>query len=171
MANTESRTKTGVILVLGIVVILVIFAGLSFLYFWRLAQDPQKSQIASQTAAVLFAFLGFLMTAVWVWITAQYVLTNDRTLKLMRLQWDYQNRVDVRWGLRTKEDRAWLWVSNLGIPPIMISEVITKQALDESKCLARHKHFIVQHAETRGFYLSERDWEDRKIFCDHYCPN
>ncbi len=164
--NPEAGTTKSTKIAYAIIVVLVIVAVPSFWHFWRLAQDPQKSQTASQTAGVLFVFLGFLLTAVWVWITAQYVHTNDQTLNLMKLQWDYQNRVDVHWGLRTRDNKAWLWVTNFGTLPIMISEVMMEQALDVSKRLVRRKHFIVQHAQTRGFYLQERVWQGKQLFCD-----
>src|SRR5882762_9455796 len=78
-------------LTLGIVVAIAIVL---FVAFWA---DINR-------LAALGSLFGFIVTALLVGITIEYVRTNQSTLHLLKEQWKAQNEVEVMFGLRARGD-------------------------------------------------------------------
>ena len=110
----------------------------------------------SKLAAVGSLF-GFLITALLVLITIEYVRTNQHTVRLMKAQWKAQNTLEVFVGLRSRDDHARIWIANLGRPDIMLTKAVIQ--LPDRSPLMLYKHMIVRSAAKRSFALPEKMWQ------------
>lgn len=112
--------------------------------------DPHKP-------AAVGALFGLITTALLVGITFEYVRMNQRSLKLLQLQWKRQNELEVRFGVAAHNGKARVWVGNIGLPTIIIPKIVVRGL--EGKPVTIHKNVIVTHGRKRRFYLPEKVWE------------
>ncbi|SRR5579872_1797546 len=120
--------------------------GISVVY-WA---DPHKP-------AAVGALFGFITTALLVGITFEYVRMNQRSLRLLRLQWKRQNETEIKFGVTAYHDTARVWVGNIGLPTIIVTKVVVRGL--EGKPITVHKNIIVSHGQKRRFYLPVNVWE------------
>jgi hypothetical protein len=96
-----------------VVIILVSVAAVFFEHYWS---DPAKAQSAG-------GFLAFVAAAILIGVTWEYVRINQRALSLQQLQWEQQNKVILRFGIKRSEGKAKVWVANLGRTDCLITKM------------------------------------------------
>jgi hypothetical protein len=114
--------------------------------------------------SVIASLLGFLTTLVLVAITVEYVHTNQETLQLLRKQWRHQNRIEIKFGLKRRNDVARVWIANLGSPNVLVTKAVIRRPGQKDRIL--WKHLMVRNGQVRGFDLPSEIWENVSIFCD-----
>jgi hypothetical protein len=134
--------------------ILLIFAIAAVSLFWHYRYDPLRAQ----TIGALF---GFLTSLLLVWVTWEYVRTNQANLNLLQKQWEEQNRIVVQFGLRKSERKPRVWVSNLGLCNFMITKLIVRMPGEAPVYV--NKHQSVRAGHVRGFFLPDHIWNKRLI--------
>lgn len=111
----------------------------------------------SNRLAALGSLFGFIVTALLVGITIEYVRTSQSTLRLLKAQWKAQNEVEVKFGLRAHGEVAQVWVLNYGLPNIVVTKLLIEMPHKKSHTL--HKNVVVRSGEKRRFDLPHRQWE------------
>src|SRR5260370_3285488 len=117
-----------------------------FLLYWS---DPVKAQVVG-------AFFGFLAALILVGITWEYVRINQKSLSLQQAQWEQQNRVVLRFGVKRYQGRAQLWVANIGKTDFLITEVLVRMK-SENKIL-RNERRIVGSGSRETLALPDKLW-------------
>lgn len=112
-----------------VVLVLVICALGFFRHYWG---DPTNAQ----TVGALFSFFA---AAILVGVTWEYVRINQKILSLQQAQWEEQNRVVLRFGVRRYHGRAQLWVANLGKTDFLISQLQVRRKYDEKKIVNQRR--------------------------------
>lgn len=111
----------------------------------------------SNRLAAFGSLFGFIVTAVLVGITIEYVRTNQSTLRLLRKQWKAQNEIEVKFGLRAHSDAAQVWVLNYGVANVVLTKLLVD--VQGRKPTTIHKNMIVPSGRKKFFYLPHRQWE------------
>jgi len=137
-----NRNWSFLTLVLVVVVAIALFAA-----FWG---DINR-------LAALGSLFGFIVTALLVGITIEYVRTNQSTLRLLREQWKAQNEVEVKFGLRQHGEVAQVWVLNYGLPNVVVTKLLIEMPNKKSHTL--HKNVVLRSGEKKRFDLPHREWE------------
>jgi hypothetical protein len=132
------------LLALGLVVVVAIVL---FIAFWA---DINR-------IAALGSLFGFIVTALLVFVTIEYVRTNQSTLHLMKEQWKAQNEVEVKFGLRAHGEVAQVWVLNYGLPNVVVTKVLVE--MPDKKPHTLYKNVVVRSGEKKRFDLPHREWE------------
>jgi hypothetical protein len=101
-------------------------------FFWPYRDDPAKAQ----TVGALFSFFA---AAILVGVTWEYVRINQKILSLQQAQWEDQNRVVIRFGIRRNRGRAQLWVANLGKTDFLISQLQVRRKYNEKKIVNQRR--------------------------------
>ena len=131
-------------LILGLVVVV---AAVLFVAFWA---DINR-------LAALGSLFGFIVTALLVGITIEYVRTNQSTLRLLKEQWKAQNEVEVKFGLRAHGDGAQVWVLNYGLPTLVVTKLLVE--MPDKKPHTIHNNFALRSGGKKRFGLPHRQWE------------
>src|SRR5579863_6489718 len=130
-------------LTLGLVVVVAI------VLFYKFRADSGR-------LAALGSLFGFIVTALLVGITIEYVRTNQSTLRLMKEQWKAQNEVEVKFGLRAHGDVAQVWVLNYGLPNVVVTKILVE--MPDKKPHTLYKNVVVRSGEKKRFDLPHRQW-------------
>jgi len=130
-----------------VVPILILTGSLLFNHYWS---DPSKTQ-------ALGGYLSFVAAAILIWVTWEYVRINQQTLSLQKAQWEQQNKVVLRFGVRRSHGKAQLWIANIGTADFLISEMRVRVRAE--KPIVRNERRVVR-AGTRTFLsLPETLWD------------
>ena len=135
---------------LGVVVVaaMVLFAS-----YW---EDTNR-------LAALGSLFGFIVAALLVGITIEYVRTNQSTLKLLRAQWKAQNEIEVKFGLREREGKAQVWVLNYGLANVVLTKITIEFAAGDRQRTTLFKNMIVASGRKKFFNLPNRLWENIEL--------
>lgn len=128
------------------VLALVICALAFFSYYWG---DPARAQ----TVGALFSFFA---AAILIGVTWEYVRINQKSLSLQQAQWEQQNRVVLRFGVRRYHGRVQLWVANLGKTDFLISELQVRMKYDEK--IIKNERRVVGSGSREIIALPEKLW-------------
>lgn len=110
----------------------------------------------------LLSLFSFIVTAFLVIITAEYVRTNQITLKLLETQWKAKNEVEVKFGLRARHDAAQVWVLNYGLANVVLTKIlVTLGGEQTSKTI--YKNMVLRPGEKKFFHLPHRKWGKLEI--------
>jgi hypothetical protein len=126
-------------------VILVIAVGF-FVAFWN-----DSNRLAS-----LGSLFGFIIAALLVAITIVYVHTNQKTLELLQEQWEFQNEVRVKFGLRARNGAPQVWILNYGSRDVVVTKILIETP--ENRPRTMHKNVVVRAGEKRRYDLPHREW-------------
>jgi hypothetical protein len=113
------------------------------------------------------------VTAVLAAITWQYVRTTQETLAILKEQWEYQRKIEIRFGVSIKEEKPWARIVNPGGVRFWISKVVFSK-LDHSPYTIM-PYTMVGPGEKRGFFIPKGVYKDDRYYCDvnitlHYEP-
>jgi hypothetical protein len=106
-------------------------------------------------AQAVGAMLGFLAAAILVGVTWEYVRINQRILALQQAQWEEQNKVVLRFGIKLYHGKAQLWVANIGRTDFLISEVLVRKRGEE---ILRNERRVVRSGSRQSLALPEKVW-------------
>ena len=134
-----------------VVLALVACALAFFKHYWG---DPARAQ----TVGALF---GFFAAAILVGVTWEYVRINQKSLSLQQAQWEQQNRVVLRFGIRRYLGKAQLWVANLGKTDFLISELLIRMKYDRK--IIRNERRIVASGSRETLALPKELWADASL--------
>jgi hypothetical protein len=112
----------------------------------------------AQAVGALFAFL---TAVILVGITWEYVRINQKTLALQEAQWDQQNMVVLRFGVRRHGGRAQVWVANLGRSDFLVSELRVR-IKDREPIVVRERR-MVRAGSRPVLPLPEALWMERTL--------
>jgi hypothetical protein len=130
--------------------LLVLALGICALAFFRhYWSDPVKAQAVG-------AFFGFLTAAILVGITWEYVRINQKSLSLQQAQWEQQNRVVLRFGVKLYQGRAQLWVANIGKTDFLITRVSVRMKSGEK--ILRNERRVVGSGSRETLALPDKLW-------------
>lgn len=73
--------------------------------------------------SALGSLFGFIVAALLFLITVRYVRTNQNTLRLMQEQWDAQNEVEIKFGLKVVDSEPLVWIINYGRANVVIHKI------------------------------------------------
>jgi hypothetical protein len=118
-------------------------------FFWHYRGDPAKAQ----TVGALFSFFA---AAILVGVTWEYVRINQKSLSLQQAQWDQQNRVVLRFGIKLYHERPQLWVANIGKTDFLVTELQVRMKYDEK--ITRNERRIVGSGSRETLALPEKLW-------------
>jgi len=104
------------------------------------------------------------VTAVLAAVTWQYVRTTQDTLAILREQWEYQRKIEIRFGMSIKEEKPWVRVINPGGVRFWISKVVFSK-LDHSPHTIM-PYTMVGPGEKRGFFVPKAVYKDDRYYCD-----
>jgi hypothetical protein len=130
---------------LGVLVLVLCALGF-FQHYWG---DPANAQ----TVGALFSFFA---AAILVGVTWEYVRINQKILSLQQAQWEQQNRVVLRFGVKLYHGRPQLWVANLGKTDFLISELKVRMKYNEK--IIRNERRVVASGSRRTLALPEKLW-------------
>lgn len=125
---------------------LALFMLLAVVLFLQYRDDPARPA----------ALLGFLAAMLLLAVTAEYVRTNQQSLRLLREHLRRQDELGIKFSVRPSHGRARLLVANIGAPSAIVTRVVARA--QQRKPLTLHKHLIVRSGERRGFYLPDVLW-------------
>lgn len=132
-----------------LVVLALVILALAFLqHYWS---DPAKAQ----TIGALFSFIA---SAILVGVTWEYVRINQKSFSLQQAQWEQQNRVVLRFGVRRYRGRAQVWVANIGRIDFLISELRVR--LKNGEKIVKNERRIVGSGSRRTFSLPDKLWSN-----------
>jgi hypothetical protein len=106
--------------------------------------------------AALASLFGFIVTALLVGITIEYVRTNQSTLRLLKAQWKAQNEVQIKFGLRAHGDVAQVWVLNYGMANVVFTKLVVQ--LPGKKRTTLYKNAVIPTGQKKRYDLPHRDW-------------
>jgi hypothetical protein len=109
--------------------------------------------VKAQVVGSLFGFLGALIL---VGITWEYVRINQKSLSLQQAQWEQQNRVVLRFGVKRYQGKAQLWVANIGKTDFLITELLVRMKSGEK--ILRNERRIVGSGSRQSLALPEKLW-------------
>jgi hypothetical protein len=136
------RKHAPTIIVLALVACALVF----FRHYWR---DPARAQ----TVGALF---GFFAAAILVGVTWEYVRINQKSLSLQQAQWEQQNRVVLRFGIKRYQGKAQLWVANIGKTDFLISELLVR--MKHGRSIIKNERRIVRSGSRQSLALPENLW-------------
>jgi hypothetical protein len=110
----------------------------------------------SSRLAALASLLGFIITAVLVATTIEYVRINQKTLGLLKAQWKAQNEIEVKFGLRAHAETAQVWALNYGLANVVLTKLLVE--IPGGKPESIHKNMILRSGAKKVFSLPHRQW-------------
>jgi hypothetical protein len=119
--------------------VIVVIALVFFLAFWT-----DSNRLAS-----LGSLFGFIIAALLVAITIVYVRTNQKSLELLQEQWEFQNEVRVKFGLREWREALQVWIVNYGSRDVVVTKILLERP--ENKPLTFHKNIVVRAGEKKRY--------------------
>lgn len=132
--------------------------GLALWFFHHYWHAPMEAQ----SIAGLFSFLA---AAILISVTVEYVRTNQENLALLREQWEEQNKLGLRFGLKKlRNGGARVWIANVGLRQFMVTKARIRQRGGKTTVL--HKHMIVRPSSVRGFNLPDEIWKPVSLMLD-----
>jgi hypothetical protein len=108
-------------------------------------------------AQAVGAVFGFLAAAILVGVTWEYVRITQRILALQQAQWEEQNKVVLRFGIKRYHGKAQLWVANIGRTDFLISEVLVRRRDEE---ILRNERRVVRSGSRQSLALPEKLWSE-----------
>ncbi len=135
------------LVVLGLVACALAF----FTHYWA---NPAKTQAVG-------ALFGFLAAAILIGVTWEYVRINQKNLALLQLQWEQQNRVVLRFGVKRYKGKAQLWVANLGKTDFLVSELLVRMKYNQK--IAKNERRVVKSRSRETRSLPEKLWEGNAL--------
>jgi hypothetical protein len=133
------------------VVALVAVAAAFFRHYWS---DPAKAQSAG-------GFLAYVAAAILIGVTWEYVRINQKALSLQQLQWEEQNRVVLRFGIKRYHGRAQLWIANIGKTDFLVSEVVVRMKGGET--ISRKERRVVPSGSREALRLPDKLWTAKSL--------
>lgn len=134
--------------------VVVALVACASVFFWGYWGDPAKAQ----TVGALFSFFA---AAILIGVTWEYVRINQKSLALQQAQWEQQNRVVFRFGVKIYHGRAQLWVANIGKTDFLISQLRVRLMQDEE--IIRNERRVVPSGSRRVIALPEKLWTRRVL--------
>jgi len=130
-----------------IIVLALVSCALGFFrHYWG---DPASAQAVG-------ALFGFFAAAILVGVTWEYVRINQKSLSLQQAQWEQQNRVVLRFGIKRYHGNAQLWVANIGKTDFLISELLVRTKGGHS--IIKNERRIVRSGSRQSLALPEKLW-------------
>jgi hypothetical protein len=130
-----------------IIVLALVTCALGFFrHYWG---DPANAQAVG-------ALFSFFAAAILVGVTWEYVRINQKSLSLQQAQWDQQNRVVLRFGIKRYHGKAQVWVANIGKTDFLISELLVR--MKYGKRITRKERRIVRSGSRQSLALPEDLW-------------
>jgi hypothetical protein len=142
-----AQTHTPTLVVLA----LVGAALIVYIHYWS---DYSKAQSVG-------GFLSFAAAAILIGVTWEYVRINQRSLSLQQLQWEQQNRVVLRFGIKRYQGKAQLWVANIGRTDVLIVQLLIRPKGGEE--IAKNERRVVRSGSRQTLALPESLWEGRAL--------
>jgi hypothetical protein len=134
--------------------LVTIGAGITFFLYWRY---PAQLQAVGVIAS-------FAITAVLVAVTWQYAYATETMVELLREQWKSQQVVHIRFGLKVQDQRARVWVRNLGTARFMVAKAVVRNTNSETETM--YMHMVVAPDTKAGFFIPDSMWERYSLFAD-----
>jgi hypothetical protein len=134
-----------------VVTVLVTAAAAFFKHYWS---DPAKAQSAG-------GFLAFVAAAILIGVTWEYVRINQKALSLQQLQWEQQNRVVLRFGIKRYNGKAQLWIANIGKTDFLVSELLVR--IKDSDNIASKQRRVVAAGSRETLRLPEKLWTEKSL--------
>lgn len=125
---------------------LALFMLLAVVLFLQYRDDPARPA----------ALLGFLAAMLLLGVTAEYVRTNQQSLRLLREHLRRQDELGIKFSVRPSRGRARVQVANIGAPTAIVTRAVVRA--QHRKPLTLHKHLIVPSGGRRGFFLPDALW-------------
>jgi hypothetical protein len=148
-----------------LVLLLALFtaAGYSFYLQWH---NPQQLQGVGVIAN--FAIAGLLALVTWV-----YARATEKTLDLYREQWEFQQKIHIRFGMSIKDGKPWIRIVNPGGLRFMVTKVVF--LVRERAPHTINTYLMVGPGEKRGMFVPLRIYQSEPHNADmnvtvHYEP-
>jgi hypothetical protein len=106
--------------------------------------------------SALGSLFGFVVTALLVGITIEYVRTNQSSLRLLKAQWKAQSKVEIKFGLRAQGDVAQVWVLNYGVPNVLFTKLVVQLPGKTPRTV--YKNAVIPTGQKKRYDLPHRDW-------------
>lgn len=149
--NSLSMKAFGKFLKHGWLLILLVLsfvaAGYSFYLQWH---NPQQLQSVGVIAS--FAIAGLLALVTWV-----YARATEKTLDLFREQWEFQQKIGIRFGMSIREGKPWVRIVNPGGLRFMVTKAVL--LVREHAPHTINTYIMVGPGEKRGFFVPLRIYE------------
>jgi hypothetical protein len=152
MKDFGKLLKDGWLLIL--LVLLFAAAGYSFYLNWR-----NQPQLQSVGVIASFAIAGLLALVTW-----QYARATQKTLDLYREQWEFQQKVGIRFGMSVRDDKPWVRIVNPGGLGFMVTKAVFLHRGNPPHTL--NTYTMVGPGEKRGFFIPRRVYEKEPHHCD-----
>ena len=117
-----------------------------FISFWN-----DSNRLAS-----LGSLFGFIIAALLVAITIVYVHTNQKTLELLQEQWEFQNEIRVKFGLRARNGEPQVWILNYGSRDVVVTKILIE--MPENRPHTLYKNVVIRAGEKKRYNLPHREW-------------
>jgi len=135
---------------LSVVGLVIVAAG----FFWYYRSDAVKAQAVG-------ALFSFFAAAILVGVTWEYVRINQKSLALQQAQWEQQNRVVLRFGVRRYHGGAQVWVANIGKIDFLILELRVR--LKSGETIVKNERRIVRSGARQTLSLPDRLWRENPL--------
>ena len=138
----------------GLLILLIVVSVVAFCaYFWHWA-DPQTLQAVSTLA----------VTVILALVTWHYVRTTQKTLALFREQWEYQQKLGIVFGIKKRNDKAWIRIANTGGVRLLLSKAVFHRR--GKKPFTRNTLRMIGEGRNYGFYVPLALYKDEPHNCD-----
>lgn len=134
-----------------VVVALVVIALIVFAHYWN---DYSKAQSVG-------GFLSFAAAAILIGVTWEYVRINQKALSLQQMQWEQQNRVVVRFGIKRYQGKAQLWVANIGRTDFLIVQLLVRPKREKE--IVKSERRVVSSGSRQTLALPESLWKGQAL--------
>jgi hypothetical protein len=137
-------TVASVVLVLAMVAVMVdVISG-------RMKPDTAQSVSAS---LILLA-------------TLLYVILTGETLQVLKQQTEMQKKTVCRFGLTKREEKAFVWVANLGFSSFLVNGIDFLAQANSPISKSTHKHRVVAVGERKLFEVPEELYLHAALRCE-----
>lgn len=83
-------------------------------------------------------------------------ITNQKTLELLQEEWEFQNEVRVKFGLRARNRVPQVWILNYGSRDVVVTKILIEMPANKPRTI--HKNVVVRAGEKRRYDLPHREW-------------
>src|SRR5260221_12928689 len=151
MNPNRSGFKRYALPLLGTVV--TIGAGVAFYLYWH---HPDQLQAVGVIAS--FAIAADLAAVTW-----QYAYATEQMVELLREQWKSQQALHIRFGMKVQDQRARVWIRNLGTSHFMVAKAVVR---NDSATETIDLHMVVAPDSKVGFFFPDSLWKSFTFFGD-----
>jgi hypothetical protein len=138
----------------GLLALLLIVVALTLVAFYQHWAEPQQLQSLS----------GFAVSVLLAAVTWQYVRTTQKTLELYREQWEFQQKVGIKFGMSIRDGKPWIRVVNPGGIHFMVTKAVFLKKNQPPHTM--NTYLMVGPGERHGFFVPLRVYENEAHNCD-----